>query len=151
MTTKKYFQLSFFLPLILPLILCLGLWGYHVKFTAPNRLISIVAVFGWSLVIGGIPYLIFLAGFLRWSRGARTASEIYQFTWLAPLYYAGVFFCFGIVISLIGVIFGFAYIILALPLLLTIAVQVGYAYVLVVNGIYWLGKTIHCFPQELTT
>ena len=149
MTAKKYFQLSFFLPLILPVILCLGVWGYHIKFTAPDRIIMIAGVFGWSVVIGGLPYLIFLAGVLRWSSGARTAAEIYKFNWFAPLLYGCVFACFGIVVSLLGIFWGFSYIILALPFVLQIAIEVGYVYVIVVNGIYCFGKRLHCFPQEL--
>lgn len=94
MSAKRYWQGAFFLPLLLP-ILALGLvWlntGLQLPVDIENDVFTDALGFLIaSLVYGGIPYAIFLAGVLLWTTN-RPVGAIRRFTYVAPLVYLGPF------------------------------------------------------------
>jgi hypothetical protein len=144
MKARLYFQLSFLLPIILPLLAWLTA-GFNSNL---GNGISTVLIL--SLVVGGIPYLLFLAGFFCWVPGNDLRS-IQRFTFLAPLLFIPVFLACGFVVMLpkmrlgeelrnmIDWVLGFSYLILI----------VGYFYVILVNAGYYLLRFAGFFEGEI--
>jgi tetratricopeptide (TPR) repeat protein len=81
---KRYFQASFLLPLILPLPFIL------VASRGFGGLGGIALVLEGSLLIGGIPYILFLAGLSFWARG-KNFRTLQRMTYIAPLLFIAVF------------------------------------------------------------
>ncbi|MDQ3818026.1 MAG: hypothetical protein M3362_10070 [Acidobacteriota bacterium] len=81
---KRYFQASFLLPLIVPLPVMLvassGFRGWG----------AVALVLEGSLLIGGIPYILFLAGLFFWARG-KNFRALQRVTYIAPLLFIPVF------------------------------------------------------------
>ena len=131
MKARLYFQLSFLLPIILPLLVWI-MGGFDLG----NGILAVLIL---SLVVGGIPYLFFLAGFFCWVTG-KDLRSIQRFTFLAPLLFIPVFLACGFVVMLPKMrlgeelrnmsnwVLGFSYVILF----------VGYFYVILVNAGYYL-------------
>lgn len=143
MRARRYFQLSFLLPIILPLPALLvarpGLRGWN----------SVILVLWGSLLIGGIPYLLFLAGLFYWIRD-KDFKAIQRVTFIAPLLFIPVFvYCAAAIIPLqilktgeVRVegsgVFTFCIFILI----------IGYFYVLLANAGFYLLKAIGYIEEE---
>ncbi|HVH11973.1 MAG TPA: hypothetical protein VM759_02920 [Longimicrobium sp.] len=125
MTIRNYYRAALLLPLAVPAFFSLGLLVEH----KPALLDGIMFYLYGSLLFGGIPYVLFAAGFLRWMRG-RTAREVRTAILIAPVVYAVVLMLCLLVFLLVdgtlgqnwntiwsmggfGVVFGYAYVLLA--------------------------------------
>lgn len=125
MTIQTYYRAALLLPLAVPALFSLGL----LVEDKPALLGGIMFYLYGSLLFGGIPYVLFAVGFLRWMRG-RTTREVRAAILLAPVIYAVLLmlclFVFLIVDSTLGqnwntiwsmggfgVVFGYAYVLLA--------------------------------------
>src|SRR5688572_10131474 len=107
---KRFFQISMLLPLAFPLAFCglvYWLWGYRVEASGSplfSAVVYVALIFGYSLYLGGIPYVLFLIGLFIWMR-AKTAGEVQRMTYVAPLLFIPVFtgcaFIAGVVLSVI--------------------------------------------------
>src|SRR3954464_4910453 len=84
MSARRYFQLSFLLPIVLPLLVSLFAkatltgWG------------SIVFLLWGSLLIGGIPYVFFIGGLFYWMRN-KNYKAIQRMMFIAPPLFALMF------------------------------------------------------------
>jgi hypothetical protein len=127
MSIGSYYRGALVLPLLLPaLTLPVSLLDVRV----PDGLGVVAFLLYWSLLIGGIPYVLFAAGFLLWSRG-RSDGEVRRAILLSPLSYAAVlmvcvvgFFAVDSsafwndvddvgTLGVVAVLFGYAYVLLA--------------------------------------
>ena len=79
LTERRYLLASLLIPLILPLLL-----GLAAKLTGNELLTGFAAIFLLSLAFGGIPYLIFGAGVLIWSRD-RSTDRVRRISYWSPL------------------------------------------------------------------
>lgn len=84
MKAKSYFQLSLLMPLVLPLLL------YVAGVASFQGWGAVALIVVYSLLLGGVPYVIFLAGALAWLRG-RDARAARRLTLAAPPIFASVF------------------------------------------------------------
>ena len=142
MKARLYFQLSFLLPIILPLLA----W-FTLGFDLGNGISTVLIL---SLVVGGFPYLLFLAGCFCWVPG-KDLRSIQRFTFLAPLLFIPVFLACGFFVMLLQMrlgeelrnmidwVLGFSYLILI----------VGYFYVILVNAGYYLLRFAGFFEGEI--
>jgi hypothetical protein len=80
MSTRTYYRWALLLPLLVP-VLVSPLLGLLPGFPAVLAYLLFL-----SLVIGGVPYLLFATGFLLWMRGASDARVRHGIL-LAPLVY----------------------------------------------------------------
>ncbi|NOT48022.1 MAG: hypothetical protein HOP17_09795 [Acidobacteria bacterium] len=100
---KRFFQIAFFLPLILPLIPLVGLPA--VLDFQVNGAMAVIAFFLIaSLILGGVPYLFFLIGVFTWMRG-KDGQQVRQMTYIAPIIYAGVLIVCCTLVGVVGGIF----------------------------------------------
>src|ERR1051325_4098294 len=84
MLERRFFQLSFALPILVPAILWL--------LPTNNIVLIILRV---SILLGGLPYILFIIPVLVWSRN-KSGDEIRFFTYFSPLIFGFVLaFCFG--------------------------------------------------------
>lgn len=128
LTGRSYFLASLALPLVAPLIVA------SLTYMTSNEVVAgFAAIFMFSLMLGGIPYSVFVAGVLLWSR-RQSLSAIRKLSYVAP-------FLFVIVtaaLSPVALIFGipvrevFAFI----ALFSLYALVFGYLYVFMVNALY---------------
>jgi hypothetical protein len=125
MPVKNYYRWALLLPLAVPALASLLLL---VEPRSPGLGLVLMYLF-WSLLIGGVPYLLFAAGFVVWMRRApehRLRAGIL----LSPLIYAAVLLvCFTLflvvdgtlvnsveflgTLAIFAVLFGYAYVALA--------------------------------------
>jgi len=95
MNEKTLYKLSLALPIVVPAI-C-----YLVKpedlFEASSQVAKILEAFVFSGLIGGIPYLIFVAAFLIWMR-KRDLGQIRKVLFLSPLILIPIFFLMCLII-----------------------------------------------------
>ena len=133
MGEKRFFQLSFLLPIVLPLLLI---------FVA-NPTFGLVSILTLSLILGGVPYLLFITGLFFWMRN-KNAKDIQRMTFVAPLLFIPVFLLSVLVFlpiqlittGTIDVNAGIVFICCVFIIIL------GYLYVLVVNGVYFLFRAL---------
>lgn len=88
MSIKNYYRWALALPLAVPALFSpLMVVGDDV----PDPLRTLLGLLFYSVIIGGIPYVIFAAGFLLWMRDRRDA-EVRVAILLSPLLYTAVLF-----------------------------------------------------------
>jgi hypothetical protein len=138
LTERRYFQASLALPLVVPLFMGL------VAFLSPSEVLDgFAAIFLFSLVLGGIPYLLFVVGILIWSR-CQSVSAIRRLSYFAPLLYVMATAGLGLIALFFGAsiqeVAGFVAIFSVYALLF------GYLYVFIVNFVYEL-----CFGKRFDT
>jgi hypothetical protein len=123
---QTYYRRVLVLPVLMPaLASALLLLG-----ELPPGLGVVVFVLYWSLLLGGVPYLLFAGGFMLWARG-RTDRQVRTGILLAPLVYAPLLMaCFVAFLAVDGtfgnggvegtlelggfaVLFGYGYVVLA--------------------------------------
>lgn len=80
MSLKTYYRRALLLPVVLPFV------AYPLLLLS-DGVASIAIMLQYSLVIGGVPYLLFAGGFLLWMRG-RTEQEVHVGILLSPLAYS---------------------------------------------------------------
>lgn len=128
LTSRRYFLASLALPLVAPLVA-----ASLVFVTASELAAGFAAIFLFSLLIGGVPYLIFVAGVLLWSRG-RSDSAIRKLSFIAPL----LFVLVTAAISPVALLFGLP--LREIPVFIAAfafyALIFGYLYVFIVNSVY---------------
>jgi hypothetical protein len=88
----NYFRLSLAVPLLVPVLaIALNLLSQFVsgssEVTEATRWTGFLI---FSLLIGGLPYLVFVGAVVLWSRG-KTARAIYRLSFVSPLLFAAVF------------------------------------------------------------
>lgn len=128
LTDRHYFQASLVLPLVVPLVLALTAF-----LTSSQVIDGFAAVFMFSLMLGGIPYLIFAAGVLIWSR-SRPASAIRRLSYFAP-----VLLVIGTdLLSLMALFFGISprEVLAFVVIFSSYALIFGYLYVFIINFLY---------------
>ena len=97
MSIQTYYRRALVLPFAVPALLCLFL-------LLPERWVPavpgfVMMVLFYSVVLGGMPYLLFAAGFLLWSRD-KDARRVHAAALLAPLVYAAVLMVCGFLVVL---------------------------------------------------
>ena len=138
MTSKRYFQISLLLPIAVPLV--------SLFFASPGPLrgwrVVLLLLFG-SLLLGGIPYLLFAAGLLFWMRG-KSAREVQRMTYVAPLLFIPVFVSCAVALAILELILSGTNKVEAGLVLLSCALILifGYVYVLAVNVSHAILKAI---------
>jgi hypothetical protein len=122
MSVKNYYRWALLLPLALPALASLLL---VMEPRAPG-LVLVLMYLSWSLLIGGVPYLLFAAGFLVWMRRVPE-GRVRAGVLLSPLVYAVVLLiCFTLFLVVDGTL---ANSMEFLGVLVVFAVLFGYAYV----------------------
>ncbi|HEY0015066.1 MAG TPA: hypothetical protein VGC13_02065 [Longimicrobium sp.] len=122
MPVKNYYRWALLLPLAVP-ALASPLLLLEPK--APGLVVVLMYLF-WSLLFGGVPYLLFAAGFLVWIRRAPE-HRVRAGVLLSPLVYAAVLLvCFTLFLVVDGTLVNSAEF---LGMLAIFAVFFGYAYV----------------------
>jgi hypothetical protein len=139
MRAERYFQASFVLPLVVP-------WPVIFLLGRTDQFRALTWGLYYVSIIGALPYLLFLLGLLFYTR-RKDAQRIQQFTLIAPLLFAVFFLCCVLIVILIqylelgevrieaNEVEGFCFVVLI----------VGYAYVLVVNVVYFILRAMGCF------
>ncbi len=130
---RRYFQISFLGPIIAPLML---LPFYNSK----TVLGGVVNLLFYSLVFGGIPYLLTLAAlcFICWGMKDR---QIQIITLVTPLLFTGILIGCYIILAMFHPQKSTKTIIPLIPILAIVSLVVGYGYVLIVNLIYYILKS----------
>lgn len=100
---KRFLQVSLFSPLVAPpLIIFIGsplVLGLEVSGLA--ALVGFVLIF--SLILGGVPYLLFLVGLFAWMRNKET-DQVRQMIHLSPLLFIPVLMACALIVGVIGAI-----------------------------------------------
>lgn len=99
---KRLLQALLFLPLILPLV-PLAASPTPMNFPGGGVLGFIVFVLLFSLILGGVPYLLFLIGAFVWMRD-KDADQVRVMVNLSPVIYGGVLFGCAAVFGTAGAI-----------------------------------------------
>lgn len=90
MSERRFLRLSLALPLVLPIV-CLGpvYWAEFVgsPLRLPSELQTALGVLGMSFVFGGLPYLLFAGGVLKWER-SKPLAAFRSLLLRAPLWFA---------------------------------------------------------------
>jgi hypothetical protein len=125
MSIKSYYRWALALPLLLPALATPLLMADRV----PGVLGAVVMYLFWSMLVGGIPYLLFATGFLLWMRRAPE-RRVRTAVLLSPLLYTPLLLAYLVTFLLVdgtlrsggdtlgmfaafGVSFGYVYVALA--------------------------------------
>lgn len=85
MSVKSYYRWTLVLPLLLPALASpLALFN-----PLPPLPAAVLMFLFWSVLIGGVPYLLFAIGFLLWTRGA-SGERVRRGILVSPLVYTAV-------------------------------------------------------------
>lgn len=87
MSLQNYYRWALLLPFAVPGVL--SLLALVPERHLPQTLGALLMFLFYSVLIGGIPYVLFALGFLVWSRG-RDARSVRAAIYFSPLTYAGV-------------------------------------------------------------
>lgn len=124
MSIQGYYRRALVLPILVPVLASALLL---LDDRLPPDLGVVVFFLYWSLLIGGIPYLLFAGGFVLWARG-RSDREVRRGILLSPLVFALLMMvCFWTVLVVDGTassqsvlvmgavsgLFGYGYVVLA--------------------------------------
>lgn len=91
MSIQNYYRWALLLPLVVPGVFSVLALVPESRVPAPLGLLLMLLFY--SVFLGGIPYVVFVLGFLAWSRG-RNAASMRRAIHVSPLVYAGVLsFC----------------------------------------------------------
>ena len=83
MTVRSYYRWALALPLLVPALA----WPLTLLNPLPGGLAVVAMFLYWSVLVGGVPYVLFAAGFLLWMRG-RPDDQVRTGIQVAPLVYA---------------------------------------------------------------
>ncbi len=128
LTARRYFQASLALPLVVPSVL-----GGAAFLTKIEAIDGFAIAFMFSLMLGGIPYLIFAFVVLFWSRH-WSVSAIQRLSYLAPV----LFVVTTSVLSLVALFFSASLreILWFDALFAFFGLIFGYLYVFIINLLY---------------
>lgn len=148
MARRTFYRVALVLPLVAPLLLWAALYAWPMS----DADSTIVVTFLYSLMIGGLPYLVFAAGFARWMRD-KSPAVIRRGTLWAPLLFMP--WLLGVVAVVAALRRGPAFDrisardggLIALMLCLGVLV-VGYAYVGITEGARWLADRFQLLGDE---
>ena len=131
MTVPTFYRLTLALPLAAPMIL-LAVGRALGRLTAAGSAGLLIEILLYSLIYGGVPYLL-LASWASWHIGGRSEAEIRRTMFLAPLLMAALLAAVAIVTGLVtGAVVPFA----AVALLgAIVSIALGYLYVAAVAGL----------------
>lgn len=131
MSVGTYYRWTLALPLAVPALLSpLMLVGDDL----PDPLRTLLGLLFYSVIIGGVPYVLFAAGFLGWMRG-KSDREVRVAILVAPLLYTAVLFiCLTLFFALDDLSRAYE----ALGALTAFACLFGYGYV----GLAELGRAV---------
>jgi len=90
MTGKKYYQLAFLSPLVLPVLVMAGeaILGLIAGWKVNSQFSGFLMM---TVIFGGIPYVIFLVGFYVWAAD-KTGKKIHLYSYIVPIIYLILFF-----------------------------------------------------------
>ncbi len=128
LTERRFLQSSLVLPLAVPLII--GLIG---QLTSSEVVDGVAAIFLFSLALGGLPYLLFIAAILFWSRN-KPVRAIRRLSYFAPV----LFVLATSVLSLAAIPFGVTLreIFMFIVIFAVYSLLFGYLYVFIINYLY---------------
>jgi hypothetical protein len=147
MRVAIYYRWSLVLPLCLPIAVILALVPLAPYLNSlPPPLATPIMILVWSLLAGGVPYVISACGLWFWMRG-KSERGLRRIAYAAPLVMLGVYALCLLALSLAiepeppftsawwidGTLVFFAYSAMLIMLL-------GYLYVVVVDGLRWFLK-----------
>ena len=145
MSTRTFYRLSLFLPILLPaMLMALGSRYHHVD----SDLGEDVHFGGSYLLISALPYSVLIPWLAWWMRG-KTEPEIRKMSYRIPILalpiYLVSYSCYLIIVArqnpdlktLEGIV-----------LILTYVICVGYLYALVVNGLLRLLKILRAVSDD---
>jgi hypothetical protein len=99
MTTRTFYRLSIWLPVIVPAIVAFAVRGLGLDLTgAAETVFQILMV---SLVYGGVPYAL-IAAWGTWRLGGRSELEIRRLMLLAPFAMAAFYLPFVVIVGSIA-------------------------------------------------
>lgn len=143
MRGRTYFRWAFALPLVLPAVLFLiaKLIQQIVGTNEPTLLWHAAGLLVAPLLVAGIPYVLFYAGVLWWSR-SKTTDDLWRFAWVSPLVFAVLFVAvsitFGVVAHPGG---GLSWLadggLKGIGIFVLFCLGFGYAYVALIQGGYY--------------
>lgn len=131
MSVRSYYRWALALPLLVPaLALPLTLLN-----PLPGGLALVTMLLYWSLLVGGVPYVLFAAGFLLWMRG-RPNDAVRTGIRVAPLVYAAwLTFCLALFLAVDGALASGSD---SMGMIAMFALLFGYGYV----GLAELGRAL---------
>ena len=136
MEYERFVRRALLLPIAVPVLVSPLLLLDGVE--ATNTFGDIVAFLLWSLLFGGIPYLVFLIAFLAWMRD-KPAGRVRRAVLLAPITYGAVL---GVAILLMTLVSGrendAVKLLASSGIFAGMGVALGYVYVVVTEGAWWL-------------
>lgn len=151
MARRTFYRLALGLPLVVPLLL----WGAMYVFPMSDADATILLTFLYSLMIGGLPYLVFAVGFGWWMRD-KSPTAIRRATMWAPVFFMPVLMGVVAVVAIVGALRKGTAVdsefvqyagMFTLVLLLGVLV-VGYFYVGIVEGARWLADRLGLLTDE---
>lgn len=83
MSVRSYYRWALALPLLVPALA----WPLTLLNPLPGGLAVVAMFLFWSMLVGGVPYVLFAAGFLLWMRG-RSDDRVRRAILAAPLLFA---------------------------------------------------------------
>ncbi len=135
MEYKTFVRRALLLPIVVPLAAGPALFVPGVEGTPAGDLVALVV---WSLLFGGIPYLVFLAAFHLWMR-EKPEARVRRGLRLSPVFYS---LFLAVCMALLEVarngaaVDGKAF--FPLAVFAGIALGFGYAYVLIAEAAWWV-------------
>jgi hypothetical protein len=132
---KRYFQLSFLGPILVPLML--------LPFRSTDSYLGFLAhLMTISLLFGGIPYVLTL-GVLYFICRGRNDHQIQVITFITPLLFIVILTCCYLILAIFrNSTENTKITISSMPIFWFFSLIIGYGYVLVVNIIYFLLKSL---------
>ncbi len=139
MRAVNYFRLSLAVPLLVPVL--------AVALTLLNQIVSgsseateitrWTAFLVFSLLIGGLPYLVFVAAVVLWSRG-KSARAIHRLSFVSPPLFAAVFVTLWVPFVLIADSSPYAFdaALTSASYYAAFCLGLGYVYVALIHGAY---------------
>ena len=128
MTTRTFYRICIWLPVIVPAILVFAVSGFGWDLTGASR--PVFQILAISLVYGGVPYAL-LAAWGTWRLGGRSELEIRRMMLLAPFAMAAFYLPFVVIVgAAVGAPLWLSFKVGMVGALLSI--PLGFAYVLLV-------------------
>ena len=121
MSVRSYYRWALALPLLVPAL------AWLLALVEPGDVVrAALLLLYWSVVIGGVPYLLFAAGFLLWMRRVPE-DRLRRGILLAPLVYTPVLLvCFTLFLAVDGALASSSD---SLGAITVVSLCFGYAYV----------------------
>ena len=146
MRVTTYYRWSLVLPLCLPIAVILALVPLAPYLNSmPVPLTTPIMVLVWSLLAGGVPYVISACALWFWMRG-KSERGLRRITYVAPLVMIGVYALCCLALALVVApdpVFTSAWwsdLLVFVAYSAALIIALGYGYVVVVDGVRWFLK-----------